>query len=439
VPYYSVGRKTSVVGSTSLRLPYNTISGGDTLANGSYEIGYRTRLPTGDEVREIALNVAEPYSWWVDYQTMKLRNAARLSDFDTTKLTKDRGHTWLFEEFKLQNLQDFKMQVSSESYEIRNAFPYYSTMSPVNLALPSSSIESWAALQYGRMAPVVGDFSISTFLGELREGLPRLIPRLITSAKTAKSAGEDYLNLEFGWKPLLNDLQDLADTLLQASFGLFRPMNASHRRRERPVIETSSEVVTAEPRNVSCLVGNIGSPSGYNPYSSTGISFHGTGAYGIGKAVQKTKLKQWCEGEFVYIPKAGFDPSNFLDRYETLVNVNITPAVLWELAPWSWLVDWAAQIGAQLSAMEAGLSNRILSTYFYGMEEATASLKSEVLVTGNQSGRVHVGPKFMNAEMHRRRRRRIRANPFGYTGDPNTALNGSQMAILGALGLTRLR
>jgi hypothetical protein len=183
----------------------------------------------------------------------------------------------------------------------------------------------------------------------------------------------------------------------------------------------------------------MGAPSGFDPYAGSAISFHGTGAIGIGKSVQKTALKQWCEGEFVYIPKAGFDPSKFLDRYETLVSVDITPAVLWELAPWSWLVDWATQIGAQLSAMEAGLSNRVLSTYFYGMEEATASLKTDVLVTGNQSGRVHQGPQFMRTEMHRRRRRRIRANPFGYTGNPNTALSGSQMAILGALGLTRLR
>lgn len=437
MPYYSVGRKESAVDSTSLRLPYNTTTGGTTLQKGSFEIGFRTRLPSGDEVKEIALNVAEPYSWWMDYQSMKRRAAASDPDFDTSLLREDKGHTWFFEQLEVQGLVDATFKATlGESYQLRNVLPYRSN-SPVTWAqLPTSSIESWAALQYGRVAPVVSEFSLSTFLGELREGLPRLIPDFIHRAQTMKGLGSDYLNLEFGWKPLISDLQGLAESLLQASFGLFRPMGANHRRRDRDEIITfSREDFTSG--NMQCLVGRHASLSQYNPYSTTSTGFHATGAVAQGSQVNRSSVKQWVEGEFVYIPKAGFDPKNFLDRFETLASVDLTPAVLWELSPWSWLVDWAGQIGSSLSAMEAGLSNRVLSTYFYGMEDTTASTTQGLIVTGNQSGVSWTGPRNLTSKIVRRRRRRIRANPFGYTGSSSTTLTGSQMAILGALGLTR--
>jgi hypothetical protein len=437
VPYYSVGRKEQEVDSTSLRLPYNTLTGGSTLMRSSFEQGFRSIVPTGDEVKEIALNVAEPYSWWMDYQSNKIRALTKRPEFDTSSLTVDRGHTWLLEQYTLQGLQNLSWSVSGETYEMRNVVPYReSDLIPMS-TLPSTSIETWSAQQYGRMAPVVSEFSLANFLGELREGL-RLLPQLQTRAKRAKAAGDAYLSVEFGWKPLLNDLHGLAESILQASFGLYRPYGASHRRRERPTIHAFS-TGDVGVGNLSARVGHLGNPAGYNPYSATSISWSSIGAIGTATNTFQSEMKQWVEGEFVYIPKAGFDPSSFLDRYETLVSVDLTPAVLWELAPWSWLVDWFAHIGQSIASMEAGLSNRILSTYFYGMEDSSSTTTGTVRVTGNQSGRIYNGPRVMTTTIRRRRRRRIRANPFGYGGSSSTMLNLQQIGILNALGLTKAR
>lgn len=437
MPYYSVGRMLSEADSTNQRMLYGDLpQGGKTLLKGSHELGFRTLVPHGDVVKEIALNVAEPYSWWMDYQAIKIRALEKRVDFDTTLLRQDRGHTWDFEQYTIDGVHSFSWIASGEPYQSRNVVPFRG-VSPVPAAiLPSSSIDTWAALQYGRMAPVVGEFSLSTFMGELREGLPRLIPDILSRAKTAKAAGSDYLNLEFGWKPLIQDLQGLADSFLHASFGLFRPLGATHRRRERPSIDLFDRVDYGVGA-IQSQFGNLGSIPSYNPFPSTPSSYAATGATGLGSISYKSTLKQWVEGEFVYIPKAGFDPSSFLDRYETLANVDLTPAALWELAPWSWLVDWAGQIGQSLSAMEAGISNRVLSTYYYGMEDSSSTIRSSVTVTGNQPGMLFQGPVNMTTTVKRRRRRRIRANPFGYTGSSSTALNVQQMAILGALGLTR--
>jgi hypothetical protein len=288
------------------------------------------------------------------------------------------------------------------------------------------------------MAPSVGEFSLSTFLGELREGLPRLVPDLLTRAKTAKAAGGDYLNVEFGWKPLLNDVRSLADTFLQASMGLFRPFGATHRMRGSRPIETFSRYdgVGKVPLSVYC--GNYGSMPNFSPGTGTG-ALSGLQGQGLTSIVSKTTLNQWVEGEFVYIPKAGFDPKNFLDRYETLASVNVTPAVLWELAPWSWFVDWFAQIGQAIAAMEAGISNRVLSTYFYAMEDASATTKLSSVNITSVSGFIYQGPSRVISELSRRRRRRIRGNPFGFSGSSSSALNVQQMGILAALGLTKTR
>ena len=436
MPYYSVGRKDLIVDSTVRRMPYNTVTGGTTLVRSSFEQGFRTRLPIGDEVKEIALSVAEPYSWWVDYQATKKQGLEKTPGFDTTLIKEDKGHTWLFEQLEVKGLQNFSWNLGSEWYDFRNAYLYSRSAGNPMAVLPESSIESWAALQYGRMAPVVGEFSLSSFLGELREKLPSLIFGFLTRAQTVKNAGSDFLNVEFGWKPLLSDVRSLADTLMQASLGLYRPLGTSHRRRDRPLIESFNYADYPEGR-IQAFTGHMGNPAGYNPYSATSLSWSGAVATGKGTTSWYSKQKQWVEGEFVYIPKAGFDPQKFLDRYETLANVEITPAVLWELAPWSWLVDWAGQIGQSISAMEAGLSNRVLSTYYYGMEDTFSKTVHGVLISGNQSGSTYSGPGGFQTVVERRRRRRVRANPFGYTGSSSTKLDAEKMSILAALGLTR--
>jgi hypothetical protein len=206
VPYFEVGRIDELVDSSFTNSIGSVTAEGKAFTGGSFERGFRTITPTGAEVKEIALNVAEPYSWFVDLQDMKIRNLAK-QGFDTSQLTVDRGHSWYFEQYRQTGLLDASWSRSGTTSYIRNGRPQLSAggLNSAVATLPSSNLESYAAVQYGRMAPSVGEFSLSTFLGELREGLPRLVPDLLTRAKTAKAAGGDYLNVEFGWKPLLND------------------------------------------------------------------------------------------------------------------------------------------------------------------------------------------------------------------------------------------
>jgi len=414
----------------------------------SRDLSWRTsEKPQANAWRTLTFptQTVEPYSWFLDLQEMK-RNALEHTEFDTSILRKDKGHCWENEKW------EYRKPLLSFTYALGAVppSPYLNLMPAVGSGSlwshtfhePSSDLESWAATQYGRMAPSVSEFSLSNFLGELREGLPRagtafLQPRL----KGLKALGDDYLNIKFGWEPLLNDLQQMALQMLSASYGLFRPYGATHRRREALVVDTYDRVDI--PFQVFSSEGGSVRQAG-RPWEDPPDGVWNTAdarIRAISSVSRRVKVTRSIEGEFVYIPKAGFDPTKYMDRLETLMNFNITPSVLYNLSPWSWMVDWFADIGGAISSMEAGLSNRVLSTYLYAMETTESSVKSSLAAISARYPTVdtYYGPNDYMQELAYTRKRRVRANPFGFTGSAASPLSGEQSAILGALGLTRLK
>jgi hypothetical protein len=401
-------------------------------------------------VKLVKKNVAEPYSWFVDNERLK-KQALTASGFDTSAFTVDRGHTWENEKWDVKlpgmNFSSYTTASRVQGTVCTGLFPTWSgTPSPFKFNVPTSSLESWAATMFGRMAPSVSEFSLSNFLGELREGLPRFGTAFLSSkVKNYKALGDDYLNVEFGWKPFLSDLQSIAQALADASYGLFRPLGATHRSRTAQPIETLTRYDQSNARitwfggGSSYQGGNL--PSDQEIETPDWVS--PTWARVSGDILQSEKItvQRSIEGEFVYIPKAGFDPSKYMDRLETLMSFDITPSVLWNLQPWTWLADWFVDIGGAISSMEGAMLNRVLTTYLYAME--TTTVKHGYLLSKMHptfTGEVYVGPTSYANTTYYVRKRRIRANPFGFNGSSDfVGLNSEQSAILGALGLTRSR
>jgi hypothetical protein len=128
-----------------------------------------------------------------------------------------------------------------------------------------------------------------------------------------------------------------------------------------------------------------------------------------------------------------------MDRWaqeaDKLLGIRITPEVLWDLEPWSWLVDWFSNVGDVFTNITRFSHDGLVMKYGYVMarfdmtdehtsygtlwKDATMSTGMSTIVRGNTV------------------KMRQHATPFGFGLSPSTDFTARQWAIIGALGLTR--
>ncbi len=435
------------------RISYKTLA---------FETGYRTSPPVDSiYAAEVSSSVADPYAWFIEDNRDLTVGALAKRGFDTSVIRRDRGHTWDKTSFEyLGNLYDYTDRVSAVAPLVTKIGQ---TMHPGTWALASYSgftvpsgpnLSQFAISRYAKAATSGQVVDLANVLGELREGLPHVLPDLIKrivsfesrARRVLKSAGSDYLNVQFGWIPLLNDIQAVVKVLALASAGFTQPTDPVHR-----LYQTEPTHTTVFPLVSSGMV-SITPYTGHNmpdlPVQYRGAMTAAAGGYtGVrnvnalsGKVYlsETTKQKLWFEGEFLFVPKPGFNPKSFTDRAEALVNLDITPAVLWNLSPWSWLVDWALHIGEALIALESVQNDRVISSYAYAMAETTI-VRTMIATDVTSNLMAYSGPKEVLSVWKSTRKQRIRANPYGFTLGTNFGLNAGQLGILGALGLTKSR
>lgn len=306
-----------------------------------------------------------------------------------------------------------------------------------------TGLDAFAQQAYNRSAPTAVVFDAGQFLGELREGLPRLSADVIRhQAGILKSAGSDYLNVEFGWKPFISDLQNAARALNGAVINYSQMGKRVHRRYSLP--ETTQEELGGYTNAASIL-------SVWNP----GFALHYPQPTGFPTGlvsgpdvpswytVKKTRRsRRWFEGEFTNFLPLGLDTHDYMQRLSVLIDPRITAATLWELAPWSWLVDWNLRVGDTIRANEINANDRLVMHYGYAMEhtvyetrvdwEQTREPSTTYFKYGNR-------PKFGVYRAQTEYKRRLRANPYGFRVGGIGGLTGQQAGILGALGLTKFK
>lgn len=311
----------------------------------------------------------------------------------------------------------------------------------------SDGLANFARQAYARSAPTAVVFDAANFLGELREGLPRLIlGSLKDRSGLFRTLGGEYLNIEFGWKPFIRDLQNAGLALERATRQLAQQGQRVHRSYSVPTIETFLDTYTPSALSTDVRNGmnfpNGMIPSGFSlpkevmgfptPLSGTISSATFNSRY----AYKRKTVDRWFEGEFSSFYPLGFDPNDYFSRLNVLVNTKLTPETLWNLAPWSWLVDWNLRIGDSIRSNQLRANDLLVMHYGYAMERTVYTTGHAVGSPQNSAGSSL--PPVSGMVVTTERKRRIRANPYGFGIGGASALTGSQLAILGALGLTKL-
>jgi len=117
-----------------------------------------------------------------------------------------------------------------------------------------------------------------------------------------------------------------------------------------------------------------------------------------------------------------------------IIGADVTLDRIWQLIPFSWLVDWFLNIRKSLDLYEKVKDNSLVINYGYIMGKTVQTAIQETKVTANIGA---TSIKSVRSVYLSTRVERLRANPYGFILPTNVALNPQQWAILAALGITR--
>jgi hypothetical protein len=268
----------------------------------------------------------------------------------------------------------------------------------------------------------------ATAIGELKSGLPKLVGKELFKSKFKdyRKVGSEYLNIEFGWKPLISDLKDTAKAVTESEKILAQLHRDSGRNVRR-------RYVFPEERSYEEKVISSWTSAQTSVYSRLHYSSGGVPTTVATEVVTKT----WFSGCFTYHLDLGSSTMSRLSRQAAearkLYGLELTPSTVWNLAPWSWAVDWEGNIGDALHNVSRFAQDGLVMRYGYIMQQKDAKVTYTMPWNGRFNGAPKVPISFTVTSQSKVRRR---ATPFGF-GIEMTALNGRQLSILGALGISR--
>jgi hypothetical protein len=281
--------------------------------------------------------------------------------------------------------------------------------------------------------------------GDIPTVTKNLRKHLYTLQSAKRAVGSDWLNVQFGWVPLLSDIKATVEVLLKLHMLLLG--SDSYRRTRAGDLGEWTRTTTSPPLSTAMLMGsplapgNPGSSPYWKDYQNTGRPKLTPGYLsGVGTWSRSTRIT----ADFRFTAKyhrgarANDAERGFVERATELLGLEITPAVLWELTPWTWLLDWASNLGSLASNLSLLDWSNVLLDYAY----LTFVVKTE-------SSIIWTGPKtiapgltlshgWISQGYTSEEKIREQASPYGFSVTWD-GLNPFQLSILAALGMSRGR
>lgn len=321
----------------------------------------------------------------------------------------------------------------SNSY-VGPQFAYKANFDTSSSAWPSAAPSSNLTLgglgttAIARCLPTNPVADVSVFVGEtLREGIPDVIGRQLLKDKISagRKAGGEYLNFEFGWKPLVSDISKFSHAVIKTDKVLADYKRGSGKRIRRQyhfpteVIETKTSLGSVPPTPAL-------------------VSYMYDQAFGTLTRIDRVQRDRWFSGAFTYYLDLGKDLESKLARHaaeaKKLLGIRMTPDALYNVTPWSWAVDWVSNLGDVVHNVSAFQQDGLVMQYGYMMEHTIAS--SEYVLEGYRYR--DLPPGRMSQTFTTEWKKRIPASPFGF-GLFDGDFTPRQLAIIAALVSTKSR
>lgn len=283
-----------------------------------------------------------------------------------------------------------------------------------------------------RCKPTNSTAELAVSLAEVyREGIPDL-PGVQTWRKRSealrKNGSGEYLNLVFGWLPLVQEVKNVSYAA-QRQDELWNQYlkdagKTIRRSYEFPVVRSQTPIATS-----SMSV----------PYPAMGYAAVG-GQSGTRTRTRHVYQRRWFDGAFsYYIPGRELEGpwGSLVDaayKARAVYGATLDPEVLWNLAPWSWAADWFVNAGSLISNVSDMAIDGLVMRYGYMMEHTIVA--DELRVTG---GVLKNGDRLPPRSVYQvtETKQRIAASPYGF-GLTWEGFSPRQLSILAALGFSRV-
>jgi hypothetical protein len=266
-----------------------------------------------------------------------------------------------------------------------------------------------------------------------REGLPSLlgIPLWKDRTNLARGAGSEYLNIQFGWLPLISGIKDVAKAVTKADEVWRQYVRDSGRQVRRSYefpLETTTTTSTLSGNGLPLAAKGVSLPSVFWSGGSTGQTL-------IRERV--VTKRRWFDGAFVYyVPDKETDKLGYAAAYaRKIYGVTLDPEVLWNLTPWSWAADWFVNAGSVISNVTDMATDGLVLRYGYLMEHSI--VEDRYRLTHNLHVK-HGVPNPLTCTLVTEVKKRVVASPYGF-GLTYDGLTDRQKTIIAALGLTKLK
>lgn len=290
------------------------------------------------------------------------------------------------------------------------------------------------ATAISRCRPAKPQASLAVSVTEmLREGIPHTLKqvahlkeevaafRSLANSYKGKMAPSKYLEYQFGWKPLVSDIRKTSSALMNYERILEDLRRNSGKRMRRgytfPAVTSTSEYLRDWNGPWPSLNSYLLQQAGQRVVT-----------------IESTK-RTWFKGEFIYTyPSADAAiPRQIMAGARQLLGLDLTPETIWNVAPWTWLADWEANIGDVVANFTAIGADNLVMRYGYLMQEAEQVWKHThygVTIQGTSVQNQDISGTFTQSA-----KTRIGASPFGF-GLTFDQLDARQIGILTSIGIT---
>lgn len=299
--------------------------------------------------------------------------------------------------------------------------------------VPAIDTASYGPRAIAATVPTKSVANLAQFLGELHEGLPKIIGSAVLASRAQKfrSYGSEYLNVQFGWLPFISDLRDTLKAVVRSDQILKQYARDSGKMVRRKFafpwkIETSDFDIMKNQ-------GYWANASDLGPeFFKNDVQYKSNTLTRTSTSIQKYRFS----GAYSYFLAGEDTLLSTIERHaqeaNKLLGIRLTPDVLWELAPWSWLSDWVFNLGLNIGNASKLSQDGLVIRYGYLMRDSL--IRNMYSASWNTFYSLPEMSFHVILENHRKES--VRSSPYGFGLNPNS-FTERQWSILAALGMTK--